>query len=73
MPVATDLQHVPSPLMTQLSRSASPAAALPSTGVRRSLLSNYLELTKARLSMLVVFTTAVGFVLASTAGTAIAA
>jgi protoheme IX farnesyltransferase len=53
--------------MSQLTRTASEAAAVPPVVVRRTVLTNYLELTKARLSLMVVFTTAVGYVLASTA------
>jgi len=43
------------------------APAIPATQARRSLLSSYLELGKARLSAMVVVTTALGYIVASRA------
>lgn len=57
----SDLRPAPSPEM----EFASATASTPLAGPRRGSVSIFMELTKARLSALVLMTTAVGFILAS--------
>ena len=55
------------PSSTSQSRARA-ALASPTTAVTRSLASDFLELTKPRITILVTFTALVGFVMASPGG-----